>query len=347
MGKKANITHENRAKACAYKEIGWSNRKIAAKLNISECSVRRAVKRREETGSHVDRQRSGRPRKTSKIEDDRIVILSKRDRRCSAVNICSEINKTREQPVSVTTVKNRLLDVGLFGRVAIRKPLLKTVHKQKRLQWAKIHSNWTMEQWKKVLWTDESKFEKFGSNRRQYVRRRAGERVMESCIIPSVKHGGGNVMVWGCFGNNQVGDLVRVEGILEKKQYHRILGRNAVPSGMHVIGEGFVLQQDNDPKHTSHLCKQYLERKQAAGKLELMVWPPQSPDLSPIELLWEELDRKVKENMPNSVDGLWQCLLEAWGRITTETLDKLTTRMPRICKAVIKAKGGHIDERAV
>ena len=79
----------------------------------------------------------------------------------------------------------------------------------------------------KVLWTDESKFEVFGSHRRTFVRRRTGEKMLEECPTPSVKHGGGNVMVWGCFGAGKVGDLYKVKGILNKEGYHSIC--NAMP----------------------------------------------------------------------------------------------------------------------
>ena len=116
--------------------------------------------------------------------------------------------------------------------------MLIAIQKHKRLQWAKEHSNWSIEHWRKVLWTDESKFQLCGTNRHQYVRCRPGKGY-EACLVPTVKHGGGSLMVWGSFGNNQVGDLVRVHGILEKNQYHRILWRNAIPSSKRLIGQGF------------------------------------------------------------------------------------------------------------
>ena len=78
--------------------------------------------------------------------------------------------------------------------------------------------------------------------------------MLEEYLTPSVKHGGGNVMVWGCFGAGKVGDLYKVKGILNKEGNHSILQCHAIPCGQRLIGANFLLQQDNDPKHTSKLC---------------------------------------------------------------------------------------------
>ena len=82
-----------------------------------------------------------------------------------------------------------------------------------------------------MLWTSESKFELFGTNQRVYVRRRTGERLIDDCISPTVKHGGGNIMVWGSISGRGVGDLVKIGGIMDKMVYHNILVTHAVPSG--------------------------------------------------------------------------------------------------------------------
>lgn len=247
----------------------------------------------------------------------------------------------------LSIIKNRLAEKGLNGRVAARKPYIRAINKQKRIAWAKAHESWTLEQWHKVLWSDESKFELFGSNRRVYVRRRPGERFHDNCLVPTVKHGGGSVMVWGCFGGKKCGDLKRINGILKKEGYHSILVRHAVPSGLRTIGKNFVFQEDNDPKHSSNLCRNYLASKEGKGVLQRMEWPPQSPDLNPIELLWDELDRKVKAKTQTNIDELFQNLQEAWREIEETTLVKLIERMPRLCKAVLKAKGGHFDESKI
>jgi hypothetical protein len=76
-------------------------------------------------------------------------------------------------------VKRRLWDAGLLGRVAKKKPYLRLSNKKKRLRWAKEHRHWTKEDWKRVLWTDEYKFEVYGSQRRTFVRYRKNEKMLE------------------------------------------------------------------------------------------------------------------------------------------------------------------------
>jgi hypothetical protein len=63
-----------------------------------------------------------------------------------------------------------------------------------------------------------------------------------------------------------------------------------------------------------------------------MTWPPQSPDLNPIEMISDELDRRVKEKQPTSAKTVGNAFLM-----------KLFERIPRVCKAVIKAKGGYFE----
>ena len=153
-------------------------------------------------------------------------------------------------------------------------------------------------------------------------------------------------MFWGCFGGKQVGDIFKIDGIMRKEEYHSILVHHAMPSGKRLYGnEKWIFQQDNDPKHSSKLCKSYLERKQEGGQLVTMVWPPQSPDLSPIELLWEEMDREVLERKPSSVAELVQVVKECWAGISGDVCDKLIKRMPLLCQAVLDAKGGYFDEK--
>ena len=347
MGKKLSLTVAKRSEIITLHKESYSVRKICKKLKVARSTVQDTIKRWKETGIFEDKKRSGRPRKTTKAEDNSIILMSKRNRRLTAPEITSGFNRSHSKSISLTTTKRRLRQAGLSGRITVRKPLLRIGNKKKRLQWAIDHQNWTEGDWGKVLWTDESKFELFGQRRRIYIRRTTKEKMIPECLVPTIKHGGGSVMVWGCFSSAGVGDLVKIEGIMKKEQYKTILENNAIPSGLRTIGRSFVFMQDNDPKHTSKLCKNYIKEQEDNGVLKNMTWPAQSPDLNPIELLWEELDRKVRQKCPTSKEHLWQILEESWLSITPEIINKLINRMPRIAKKVIKTRGLFFDEKTV
>lgn len=347
MARKAQISLTKRSQIEILRKAGKSMGQIAQIVGVSKNGVATTLKRLDETKSNNDRKRSGRPKKTSAADDRHILLLSKKNRFKTAPEIRAEINKTLSKAISTSLVKSRLVEKGYFGRVAVRKPLLRPANRRKRLIFAQKYKNWTMDQWKSVLWTDESKFELFGNKRRQYVRRKQGERFKSQCIAPTVKHGGGSVMVWGCFSYEGVGELVKIDGIMRKEHYHRILQQSAIPSGIGLNGYGFTFQQDNDPKHMSKLCQNYLRSKEDDGVLKMMEWPPQSPDVNPIELLWEELDRQARVMCPTSEKSMFDCLKTAWNNVEVEKLHKLVERLPRICAALIKARGGHINEKTL
>ena len=98
-----------------------------------------------------------------------------------------------------------------------------------------------------MLWSDESKFEIFGSA--EFVRCRVDLQMISACVVPTVKHGGGSVMVWWCCAGDTVGDLFRIQGTLNQHGYHSILQRYAISFGLSLVGLSFVFQQDNDPTH--------------------------------------------------------------------------------------------------
>lgn len=99
----------------------------------------------------------------------------------------------------------------------------------------------------------------FESKHCQFVRRLPHEFLNPQCVFPTVKHGGGFVMVWVSFGGNKVGDMVKGDGKMNQKVYNGLLQWHAKTSGLGLIGKGFVLQLDNGLKHTSRLCKNYVK----------------------------------------------------------------------------------------
>ena len=99
-------------------------------------------------------------------------------------------------------------------------------NRQKRFRWAQFIKNYTMNKWKQVLWTDKSKFEVLGNKQRIYVRRSAKEKMLTQCLVSTVKHSEGSMIVWGCFSLDGVGDLHKSNGTMRKEHYRDILKMN-------------------------------------------------------------------------------------------------------------------------
>ena len=99
-------------------------------------------------------------------------------------------------------------------------------------------------------------------------------------------------------------------------------------------------QQDNDPKHTSQKATEWFED----NDIQVLSWPAQSPDLNPIEHLWEHLKWQLRKysNPPRGAHELWDRLVDEWNGIGLEVCQNLIESMPRRIQAVINAKGGHI-----
>ena len=209
------------------------------------------------------------------------------------------------------------------------------------MDFAQTYQHWTIEDWKKVVWSDETKVNRIGSDGCVWVWKRAGEPLTDWTTTPTVKHGGGHIMVWGCMGWNGVGMLIEVEGIMNAKQYVEILEGGLMDSvdKLEMDQENLYFQQDNDPKHTSNLATNFLKDHE----INVLDWPAQSPDLNPIEHLWEVLKRLLNryEDPPSGVFELWNRAAEKWDEITQEQCKRLIESMPRRLEAVIKAKGGN------
>ena len=202
------------------------------------------------------------------------------------------------------------------------------------MKFAKTHLDKTFNHWKKVLWTDETKIEFFSHSERHYVWRKP-KTVFEEDLLLTVKHGGGSIMVWGCFAASGTGKLAHIEGTMNSNNYRNILRDNVPPSVRDLrLWRGWILQQVKDPKHTSKSTQDWLTKK----KLKALEWPGQSPDLNPIEMLWFDPKRALLARKPSKLKELQTFCDEEWAKIFPDRCQRLITDYRKRLVAVIAAK---------
>ncbi|KAL1937205.1 hypothetical protein VTO73DRAFT_14458 [Trametes versicolor] len=128
-----------------------------------------------------------------------------------------------------------------------------------RRTWAQEVGDWDMDWWRLIVFSDESKFNLFGSDGRQWCWRRVGGEFLDRNVKKRVAGGGGSVMVWGCITSKGVGQLHWINGIMDAKKYCSILEESLLGtlSDKHLSPRSVIFQQDNDRKHTSKLAQSW------------------------------------------------------------------------------------------
>lgn len=313
-----------------------THQEIAAIVRRSKGAVQGVIERYVDGGFTTATQRSGRSSKLSKRDERQLVREVKKDRSITLEPLTEAFNKSLTISVSSRTVQRTLHNYGFYSRVAKKKPLVTEKNKKIRLEWCKRMKNWK-EEWDKVIFSDESRYLIFKNDAHKLVWRRCDEKYKQDCLAPTVKNSDG-VMVWGCFCKDRMGPLILVDGNINAAKYIQILDEHLLPYLQELGIENYIFQDDNAPCHTAKSTVKWKESK----LIDSLEWPSQSPDLNPIEHLWDELERRIRRDKvkPKNKAELFAALEREWGRIHSNVIDNLVNSMPRRVKAVLDAKGG-------
>jgi transposase len=169
-------------------------------------------------------------------------------------------------------------------------------HRRSRLAWCLARRGWNLRTWCKIHWSDESRFLLHVTDDRMRVWRHKNTAYTPRNIQPTVPYGGGSVMVWGCISHDCKLDLVTIQGNLTGDQYIRdVLQPVVVPHfDNHPLATRPVYMDDNARPHRSRAVTAYLQSEAVTS----VPWPAMSPDLNPIEHIWDMLGHRIQAREP-------------------------------------------------
>jgi transposase len=319
---------------------GHNHQYIADLLKISERQVGYAI--------HAERvtpkRRTGRPRRLTNDQIDELVAYvthSRASRQMSFLRLAE--GPFSHWNVGEYVIRNALRSRGYARRIARAKPPLSEQNRQIRLEWAEAHVNWEPQQWWKILWSDET-WVTGGRHRKVWITRKASEELDDTCIVEKLRKKRG-WMFWGCFSGVSKGPCLFWEKewkSINKESYcERIV---PLVDGWLRLNPTLKFMQDGAPGHSAAYTQQQLEER----GIYPIFWPAFSPDLNPIETVWNRMKDYIECCYPDlpsgkqrTYDQLREIVKEAWDSITIEVLRDLIESMPARCQAVIDAKGGH------
>ena len=237
----------------------------------------------------------------------------------------------------------RLSGVGLhavriYSRVARRKPLVRLQNRRARILWATRTRNWTVGRiWSCIVFSDEARFNLSFDDGRVRCWRTIGE-AYDSQVIALRSRSTTSVMVWGCISVHGTGELAVLEGNINHRDYIEVLDQNLLSSVENMFGHRehpFIFQDDNAPVHRARGVETWLENQ----GINRMQWPAQSPDLNPIENLWNDIGMAIMRERPVTKHQLTQCIRTTWTNITINRIRRLYDSLPRRVRDTVRMRG--------
>ncbi len=335
MAKTKELSKDTRNKIVDLHQTGKTESAIGKQLGVKKSTLGAIIRKWKTYKTTDNLPRSGAPRKISPRGVKMITRTVSKNPRTTRGDLVNDLQRAGTK-VTKATISNTPRRQGLKSCSARRVPLLKPVHVQARLKFAREHLDDPEEDWENVIWSDETKIELFGKNSTCRVWRRKNAELHPKNTIPTVKHGGGNIMLWGCFSAKEPGRLICVKERMNGAMYREILSENLLPSARALkMKRGWVFQHDNDPKHTARATKEWLRKKH----FKVLEWPSQSPDLNPIDNLWRELKVCVAQRQPQNITALEEICMEEWAKIPATVCENLVKTYRKRLTSVIANKG--------
>ncbi|GFS65799.1 transposable element Tcb1 transposase [Trichonephila clavipes] len=299
---------------------------VAREYDIAHSVVSRLWKSFKTTGMCSRWHEGGHVRSTTPAEDRYIVLSAKRNRRTTAQQVANQFLAASGKQISRKTVARRLRGGGQYAsRPVVCVPLTRQ-HHTARLQWCREHHNWTEQDWAGVLFSDESRFSLSSDCRRQLIWRESGTAYRPENIQEKDRDSTCSIMVWAgimIYGRTRL--HVVANGTMTGQRYIEEVLLPHVRVFRGAVSDKFVFMDDNATCHRTFAVQDCLDSE----GIQRLVWPARSPDLKPIENVWDALGRKVagRNYPPTNKNTLIRALTEEWDKLPQQLLDNVVQSM--------------------
>jgi len=223
--------------------------------------------------------------------------------------------------------------------------------------YSKAHRNWQYKEWERVIWSDEASIQVGLDPYPRWLFRSEGEKFHRTCLKAAFKTSRQSIMVWACFHGDTKGTLI----VFEKGSIDSLVYQNTLREGLLGLIEeeegiletqlrpsSLIFMQDNAPIHKSNSTLEFLR----SFNISPMAWPPNSPDLNPIENIWALFKkefhsrwsaRRAISSAAIKFPEMKTMLIESWEALPVELFRVVADSMPRRVRLALKASGGPIN----
>jgi len=326
MARGAPLTQEEQGKILAWKGEKKAQRWMARMLGKSQSCISTLLK---SPSTYGTTKRPGRKPSMSAMAMRQLVRAA-----CKGDASAGQLKDKFKLPIGKRRVQQILrANVRLRWEKRQAGPWMTKEHQRHRVVWASLQLA-QERQWRRVIFTDEKKFNLDGPDGLQYYWR---DLAKEPQYYSKRQGGGGSVMIWAGFSSGGTTRLAFLQGKQDSAKYCSTLNDYLLPVAANIGGEAWILQQDNAPIHTSRHTKEWLE----ANNVRVLPWPARSPDLNPIENVWGWLVRRVYRNGRSYANArdLKASIQLAWNSMPQDYLNTLLMSMNKRCLEVATKKG--------
>ena len=303
-----------------------SAKEIHSRTGITISTIYYNLKKLNEKGDNSRKLASGHPKKVTAHKSRAIAQYLHHNPRLSTRNLVIKLTNNVTK-VSHMAVSRHLTRLGYKNSLPLKTPMLTAAHKESRVSWATRHLN---DSWETTLFSNVTVFQLFRNTITQWYK---GERLVQRIPKDRTK-----IFAWGGFCIRGKTSLFCFRNIMNANFYVDILQSHKQEIDK-LFRNNWRFQQDNDPKHTSHVARAFLNENFP----EVMDWPSNSPDLNPIENLWAIVKRNVEMRMPKNLSELEQYMAEEWDRIPNSILINCIRSMRWRCEMIIENNGERIN----